>query len=221
MFFLSRVEKINSLSFERVRGAYINRQRTSVSVQRTTAIEPVAPAQNQTAFSSENHLIAYDNYYRQLKKLEKEFATFLGDKEYLEEQIKKEQQNRNKEKTGNLYKQIKSLINKYNCTVASLLYIDKNYNTNNLQELKMILSNYERALANLGIETRNLYLEINGSNFRKNFFRSLNPQEELFQPLVRLIMILYIKFRNIMLLKKSSYNSFAEDYKGTIINKSL
>lgn len=218
---MSRIEKINSLNFERVRGSYINRQRTSESVRGTTAVEPVFPAHNQTAFSSENHLIAYNNYYRNLRKLEREFASFLGDKKYLEEQIKKEQKKKLRCKKSDLYRKLKSLISKYNSTIDTLLYIDNKFNDGGIKEIKAHLAKFENSLLQLGIKTNGLHLEINGDFYWEKFLKSKDPLKELFVPLAALIMALYIRFRKILLLDRTSYNTYEEDFKGTIINQAL
>ncbi len=217
---MTRVNRPGSLSFNRVKFSYVNRQRSSDTVEKTVAVERALGAQNQTAFSSENHLIAYDNYYRKFDKLEKDFAGFLADRESLRRQAKKEKEEGRTRQESHLYKKIRSLITKYNQAVEALLYIDKNYQTDNSKELLVILSNYEDHLKFLGIRTRELYLEIDGKHFWKAFTDSENPYEELFLPLNRLIMALYIKFRNIMIHRENLYNDFSEDYKGHIINLS-
>ena len=222
---MTRVERMGSLSYNRVRGSYINRQRTSDTVTRTEPVEPVLHTQNQTAFSSENHLIAYDNYYRQLRKMETEFEKYLGNPEYVLEQLEKEKEQEPREgfqgRKSELYGRIRSLISKFNATVEALVYIDKNYQTENVKSLHVILANHEERLARLGIMTRNLYLEIDGGIFWKRYLESENPYEELFRPLSRLLLTLYMKFRNIMVHKKNKYNAFSEDYKGTIINQAF
>lgn len=217
---MSRVERVGSLSFNRIKGAYVERQR-GAAVDKPLPVEPAIYAQNNTDLSSENHLIAYDNYYRNLTKLEKEFDTFLKDSEQLKEEVKKEKEKGKPGKNSDLYKRIKTLINKYNSTIDALVYIDKNYNTNNLRELRFIVLSHEENLKTIGIVIKNLKLEINGGVFWKNFLESFDPYEEMFKPLARLIMALFIKFRNIMVVRKNEYNSFSEDYKGTIINQAF
>ena len=217
---MSRVERVGALSFSRIKGAYVERQRGSASVGRPLPVEAAIYAQNNSDWSSENHLIAYDNYYRNLNKLEKEFDNFLKDPKYIKEEVEKERKKKKPGKRSDLYRRVRALINKYNVTIDALVYIDKNYNTNNIKELNFIVLNHEENLRNLGIVIKNLKMEINGGVFWKNFLESQDPYEEMFHPLARLIMALFIKFRNIMVVRKNQYNSFSEDYKGTIINQS-
>lgn len=218
---MTRVERVGSLSFNRIRGAYASRQRGSPPVDKPNPIEGAIYAQNNTDLSSENHLIAYDNYYRNLNKLEKEFDTFLKDADLLKEEVNKEKNKELVDKNSGLYRRIKKLINKYNTTIDALVYIDKNYYTNNIKELEFIILNHEDNLKKIGIVVRDLKLEINGGIFWSNFLSSVDPYEEMFKPLSRLIMALFIKFRNIMMIKKNKYNQYSEDYKGTIINRAF
>lgn len=218
---MSRVERVGALTYSRIRGAYAVRQRGSSSVDAAKPVEAAIYAQNNTDLSSENHLIAYDNYYRNLNKLKKEFDTFLKDADYIKEEVKKEQGKENHNINRGLYKRIKGLINKYNNTIDTLLYIDKNYQTNNIKELEFIVINNEEQLRKIGIITKDLKLEINGGVFWENFFASEDPYEEMFRPLLRLIMDLFVKFRNIMVIRKNEYNKFSEDYKGTIVNSAF
>ena len=217
---MSRVERVGALSFSRIKGAYVERQRGSASVGRPLPVEAAVYAQNNTDLSSENHLVAYDNYYRNLNKLEKEFETFLRNPEYLKEEVEKEKKKKKLSKRSDLYRRIRALINKYNVTIDALVYIDKNYHTSNIKELNFIVLNHEDNLKKLGIVIKNLKMEIDGGVFRRSFLESQNPYEDMFHPLTRLIMALFIKFRNIMIVRKNQYNSFSEDYKGTIINQS-
>ena len=217
---MSRVERAGALSFSRIKSAYVERQRGSASVDKPLPVEAAIYAQNNTDLSSENHLVAYDNYYRNLNKLEKEFETFLKDPKYIKEEVEKEKRKKKPGKKSDLYRRIRALINKYNITIDALIYIDKNYQTNNIKELNFIVLNHEDSLKNLGIIIKNLKMEIDGGIFWKNFLESQDPYEDMFHPLARLILALFIKFRNIMVVKKNRYNSFSEDYKGTIINQS-
>lgn len=218
---MSRVGRVGSLSFNRIKGAYAGRQRGSPPVNKPDPVEGVFYARNSTDLSSENHLIAYDNYYRNLNKLEKEFESFLRDADVLQEEVRKEKKKKKHNKNSDLYRRIKILINKYNTTVDALVYIDKNYHMNNTKELEFIVLNHEEKLKKAGIIVRNLKLEINGGVFWENFLETTDPYEEMFRPLSKLIMNLFIKFRNIMMVRKNKYNPYSEDYKGTIINRSF
>lgn len=218
---MSRVGRVGSLRFNRVQGAYAGHQRTSLAVDKAEPVEAALYAQNNPDLSSDSQLIAYDNYYKNLKKMEKDFDDFLKDTDQLKDRVSKERKHAEKDMTSELYRRIKVLISKYNSTIEALEYIDKKYKTNNLQELNFILISYEESLANMGIAIRDLRMEINGGVFWRNFLKSQDPYEEMFRPLSRLVLNLFIKFRNIMVVRKNKYSSFSEDYKGTIINRAF
>ncbi len=95
---MSRVERVGALSFSRIKSAYVERQRGSASVDKPLPVEAAIYAQNNTDLSSENHLVVYDNYYRNLNKLEKEFETFLKDPKYIKNEVEKEKKKRNLER---------------------------------------------------------------------------------------------------------------------------
>ena len=216
---MSRVGRVGSLRFNRVQGAYAGHQRSSLAVDKTQPVEVALYAQTNPDLSSESQLIAYENYYKNFSKMEKDFDNFLNDADQLKEKVEEEKKQAEKDMRSDLYKQIKDLIIKYNSTIDTLEYIDKKHESKNLEEVEKILKEHEEKLALMGISVREKKLEINGGIFWRHFLESKDPYEEMFRPLSRLVLSLYVKFRNVMMVKENKYTSFSEKHKGTIINR--
>lgn len=216
---MTKISRISSVSLNRIKNSYINRTLSTNLVDDPERLTPVSPAKNQVAYSSENHLLAYEEYYKKFKHLKKEFQLYMGNAEYLKNELKDHK--KDKEKNLTIYGKVKSLVNNFNSTVDSIIVFDKLNSTANVQDIQEILKSHETSFKNLGISVENVHLHLNKTVFFLNYYTSFNPYEELFSPLNTCILGIYITLRNMSVRKQNKYNHNPENYKGHFINKTL
>lgn len=206
--------KVSSLKRDRIRTSFVDR---NTSVSKTDAVESISSIksiQNPTYYSSENHLMFYDQFYDNLKELKKEYKKFYHDEQLLEDAI----ENFDKDK---LLDSMNDLIAKYNNAIKSLTSFDKIFGTNQVSKIHCILIEYKNKLENLGIyiiDGKELKLE--ESVFIKKVQNNENVLEFLFEPTKGLILKIFTTFKNIKVPKKEALERIYEntDYTGMILD---
>lgn len=213
------ISKISSLRKSRVHGSYVDRANQVIHTSRIEAIDPIHKTKNSSFYSSENHLMSYDEYYDSLKELKKEYRRFYRDEQNLEHAIKDLNENKDK-----LIDNMEELITRYNEAIVSLMEFDRIFDTDNLSRIVAILKDYEMELNNLGIYiTRDKELEMKRDIFIKRIEESTDALDFLFKPTQGMIVKLYSTFRSIKLPKKlSALNKFTNsELKGSILDNKM
>lgn len=206
--------KVSSLKRDRIRNSFVDR---NTSVSKTDAVESISSIksiQNPTYYSSENHLMFYDQFYDNLKELKKEYKKFYHDEQLLEDAIESFDEDK-------LLDSMKDLIAKYNNAIKSLTSFDKIFGTNQVNKIHYILIEYKAKLENLGIylvDGKELKLEENV--FIKKVQNNENVLEFLFEPTKGLILKIFTTFKNIKIPKKEALENIYEntDYTGMLLD---
>ena len=208
--------KISSVKKARIHTSFVDR---NTSVGRTDAVESIAPVKkiyNASYYSSENHLMIYDDFYDNLKELRNEYKSFYHDEQLLEKAI----DNFDKD-NDELLKNMKELIGKYNNAIKSLESFDNVFETNHVQKIQNLLLKFEKQLDNLGICISNTYeLMLKEDIFIKKIQSNENALDFLFEPTKGLILKIYYTFKSIKIPKKTAIESKYDDiaYTGMILD---
>ncbi|SHK33274.1 hypothetical protein [Paramaledivibacter caminithermalis] len=208
--------KISSLKKNRIRTSFVDKNTMVNKTNDVESISSIQTIQNSSQYSSENHLIFYDEFYDNLKELKKEYKKFYHDEQALENAI----YNLNSDK-DKLLENMKDLILKYNNAIKSLTSFDKAFGTNHSAKIPRILGEYKTKLENLGIYVigdKGLKLEENV--FIKKIQNNENVQDFLFTPAKGLIIKLFAAFKSIKIPKKEALEKKYEsaNYKGMILD---
>jgi hypothetical protein len=206
--------KVSSLKKDRIRTSFVDR---NTSVNKTDAVKSVSsipPIKNSAYYSSENHLIFYDQFYENLKELRKEYKRFYHDEQLLENAI----ENFDKDK---LLDSMKALISNYNNAIKSLTSFDETFGTNQVRKIQGILVDYENKLENLGIYIiEGKELKLNEKNFIRNIENNEHVLEFLFEPTKGIILKLFSAFKNIRIPKRKALEKLYENsnYTGMLLD---
>lgn len=210
-----RVSRISSLKKNRIRSNYVNRINNPDSVSKIEPIDPTSNIQNNSSYSSENHLMAYDAYYDNVKQLKEEFKKFYHDKLALKEAIHSLNQN-NSQKC--LIVNMSQLVEKYNQTILSLKLFDLSTGNHNMSKIKEILTKYENHLGQLGISLidDDTQMVFNQQQFLKKLQENNDPLDNIFSPVTDLLTVLFSTLRTIRIPHQNEKSRYLkkEDYRG-------
>lgn len=220
-FIMSKIRPTSSIRSKRIHSSFVERTRTIG--ERASAVDPVTrvnPVANEVAYSSANHLMSSDSFYEKLESLEKEYLNFYHQERNLQKAVEAIEEDMDLD-----IKYIKNLIDKYNKTALALLHFDLEINTNHSEGIKNILNEYNIALNNMGIYMiEDNRLELDEDLFKKNLLASKDNLKLAFEPIRKMILKLYKRFRNIKGPKKEDldykYSDFPNrDYSGMIMDE--
>lgn len=218
---MPKIPATSSIQSKRIHSSFVERTRTLG--ERATSVDPVnpvTPVENETAYSSANHLMSSDAFYEKLEELKKEYLDFYHNERNLKEAIEQIEENIDLD-----LKHMKNLINKYNKAMLSLEHFDKQLETNHKNNIKIILKQYESNLNKIGIYIiENKLLELDEYEFKSALINSKNNLDELLNPIRYMILQLYKEFRNIQIPNRESLDVKYEelthnDYSGIILDK--
>lgn len=211
---MRRVSSSNSISAKRIHSSFVERNRTVIGkASGVDRVDSVAPVQNETSYSSANHLIASDQFYDKLEKLKKEYLKFYNNERNLKEAIDDIED----EKIIN-FENVKDLINIYNKTILALENLDRRFGGKNISNIKMILDEYSVPLDNIGVfKIRDKELKINEMKFKSSIKNSSGDLNKLLDPIREFMDKLYKSFRNI---KEEGPKNLEYGYEDEYIDKS-
>lgn len=211
-----KISNSSSLKKNRIHSSYVDRNTTINNTSPVESIDPINPIENQSAYSSANHLLSYDIYYDTLKDLKEEYRKFYHDEQLLEKAIEDFDENRDA-----MLNNMNELISKYNNAISSLESFDQVFNTNNVKNIVDILHDFKGPLNNLGISIiNNKELAIDDNIFIEKIEDSNKALDFLFQPAKGLILKIYYAFKSIKVPRKKSldkeYNN--TNYTGMLLD---
>lgn len=182
-----RVEKY------RAHNSVVNRMTSTSRAGAVTRIEPVDPVKNNPNFISYNSLLASDEFYDKLSKLQKEYRRFYNDQQELEKALKDMSEN-----SESLLDHLRILVEKYNLAIASLKKFDLYFNVNNRKAIEDILDEFKDNLSEIGVEiSESGMLRLYEYRFRRSILSSNDAFKFLFRPIKGLIIKLHRAFKNI------------------------
>lgn len=208
--------KISSVKKARIRTSFVDR---NTSVGRTDAVDSITSIkkiQNSSYYSSENHLMIYDDFYDNLKELRDEYKRFYHDEQLLEKAIDNFDTDKDK-----LLKNMKELIRKYNNAIKSLASFDGAFGTNHVKKIQSLLYDFEKERENLGIHILSSNeLKLDEETFVGKIQNNENVLDFLFEPAKGLILKIYYTFRNIKISKKTAIEDKYDGavYKGMLLD---
>ena len=129
---MTKINSTGSIAKQRLYASLAERNRTIVNkASSVDAITPVNPVQNNTTYSSANHLMTSDLLYDKLEELKKDYLDFYNNERNLHKAIDE----------MSLVEEIqlemmKNLLNKYNKAIISLSHFDRQLRTNNVGNIK-------------------------------------------------------------------------------------
>ena len=182
-----RVEKY------RAHNSAVNRLTSTVTTGAVTAVDPVDPMKNNTKFLSYNSLLASDEFYDKLSKLQKEYKRFYHDQQELEKALKDMSEN-----SDALIENLRKLVEKYNLAMQSLKMFDLYFNVNNRKNIEDIMDEFRDNLKDIGIEvSEDGTLKLYEFKFKRSVTKSNDAIKFLFRPIKGLIIKIHRAFRNI------------------------
>lgn len=191
---MTKINSTGSIAKQRLYASLAERNRTIVNkASSVDAITPVNPVQNNTTYSSANHLMTSDLLYDKLEELKKDYLDFYNNERNLHKAIDE----------MSLVEEIqlemmKNLLNKYNKAIISLSHFDRQLRTNNVGNIKDIVLAYSKDLNDLGIYiVKDIELTIDEEKYIDNLIDSKDNRKSLFRPIRHMILLLYREFRNI------------------------
>lgn len=199
--------KISSVKKDRIRTSFVDRHTIVNKAKAVESISSIKGIKNASYYSSENHLMFYDEFYDNFKELKKEYKKFYHDEQIFKDAIDNFDINRNE-----LLSNMRELIIKYNNAIESLDSFDKAFGTDYVKKIQSILVEFKDKLAKLGInivEDKNL--ELKEKLFIEAIETNKNVLDLLFQPTKGVILKIYAAFRNIKISKKSNLEKKYED----------
>lgn len=208
--------KIASVKSSRIRTSFVDRK---TNVGKTDAIESISSikqVQHSTYNSSENHLMFYDDFYENLKELKEEYKRFYHDEQLLEKAI-----NSLDKDDGELLKNMRDLILKYNNAINSLDSFDRAFGSNHVSKIENLLAKFENPLKDLGVNiVGSKELALHEKIFCEKIKSNELALELLFEPTKGLILKIYSVFRNVKIPKKSALERKYDDivYKGMLLD---
>lgn len=208
--------KVSSLKRDRIRTSFVDRNTSVSKAHAVESISSIKSIQNPTYYSSENHLIFYDQFYDNLKELKKEYKKFYHDEQLLEDAIENFDKDKDK-----LLSSMKDLIAKYNNSIKSLASFDRVFGTNQVSKIRCILNEYKNKLEDLGIYiVDGDELSLEERIFTQKLLNNENVLEFLFEPTKGLILKIFAAFKNIKIPKKEALERIYEntDYTGMMLD---
>lgn len=199
--------KISSVKKNRIRTSFVDRHTIVNKAKAVESISSIKGIKNASYYSSENHLMSYDEFYDDFKELKKEYKKFYHDEQIFKDAIDNFDINRNE-----LLSNMRELIIKYNNAIESLNSFDKAFGTDYVKKIQSILVEFKEKLAKLGInivEDKNL--ELKEKIFIEAIETNKNVLDLLFQPTKGVILKIYAAFRNIKISKESNLEKKYED----------
>ncbi len=199
--------KISSVKKNRIRTSFVDRHTIVNKAKAVESISSIKGIKNASYYSSENHLMSYDEFYDNFKELKKEYKKFYHDEQIFKDAIDNFDINRNE-----LLSNMRELIIKYNNAIESLNSFDKAFGTDYVKKIQSILVEFKEKLAKLGInivEDKNL--ELKEKIFIEAIETNKNVLDLLFQPTKGVILKIYAAFRNIKISKESNLEKKYED----------
>lgn len=182
-----RVEKY------RAHNSVVNRMTNTISAGAVTPVDPVDPIKNNPNFLSYNSLLASDEFYDKLSKLQKEYKRFYHDQQELEKALKNMSQN-----SESLIENLRKLVEKYNLAIESLKTFDLYFNVNNRKNIEFIMDEFKFSLKDIGIEmSEDGTLKFYEFKFKRSIAKSNDAIKFLFKPIKGLIIKLHRAFKNI------------------------
>lgn len=204
----------SSLRARRIHSSFVERNRIVVGkASSVDAVTPIAPVENEVAYSSANHLMASDQFYEKLEKLKKEYMNFYHNERNLKDAVDEI------EKDDEIsFEHINNLINKYNKTILALENLDRRMGGENISDIKTLLNKYSLPLNSIGIyRVRDKELEIDQNKFKDSLRDSKDDLDKLLNPVREFIVKLYLSFINI---KEENPREWEHSYEDDYISKS-
>lgn len=200
-----RVEKY------RAHNSVVNRMTNTITAGAVTAVDPVDPIKNNPNFLSYNSLMASDEFYDKLSKLQKEYKRFYHDQQELEKALKNMSEN-----SESLIENLRKLVEKYNLAMQSLKTFDLHFNVNNKKAIEDIMDEFRDNLKDIGIEvSEDGMLKLYEFKFKRSITKSNDAIKFLFRPIKGLIIKLHRAFRNIKIPEEEAYFEYGgRDYNG-------
>ncbi len=208
--------KISSVKKARIHTSFVDRKTSVGQTDAVDSITPVKRINNASYYSSENHLMIYDDFYDNLKELRNEYKSFYHDEQLLKKAIDSFDKDNDE-----LLKNMKELISKYNNAINSLASFDNAFKTKHVLKIQSLLIDFEKQLANLGIFISNMYeLNLKEDMFIRKVKINENALDFLFEPTKGLILKIYYTFRNIKIPKKTAVENKYDDavYRGILLD---
>ncbi|NBI05903.1 hypothetical protein [Senegalia massiliensis] len=207
-----------SRSKRRIHGSFVERNRQVLSTTGVKKVEAANKTENNISYSNANHLIASDQFYDNLERLQEHYYRFYHNEISLEKEIKALQRN-NSYGAYNM----KKLLEKYNKTLESLEILDKEFNTTYNIKIKNIVKNYKEQLFKIGISIGNEErLKLDTYKFIDSI-KTLEKLESSLKPLKELMDVLYYKFKSIKIPDISNdskgYTHNEIEYSGILIDE--
>lgn len=183
----------NRIQKYRAHNIVVDRMTNTDSTGIVTPVERVKPVTNNPNLISYNSLLASDEFYDKLSRLQKEYRRFYHDQQELEKALKNMSEN-----SESLIEHMKVLVEKYNLAIESLKKFDLYFNTNNRQDIEAILDEFKDNLKDIGVEMlENGALKFYEFKFKRSVMKSNDALKFLFVPIKGLIIKLHRAFKNI------------------------
>ena len=202
----------NNIQKYRAHNSVVNRMTNTTLNSAVTAVEPIEPIKNDPTLISYSSLLASDEFYDKLSKLQKEYRKFYHDQQELEKALK-----RISEDDECLTENMKKLVEKYNLALDSLKKFDMHFGTAHRKNAEKVLMRFKRKLSEIGVFiTEDSTLEFDENTFRDSVLHTQDAVKFLFNPIRGLIISLHRVFKNIKIANEESvyYEYGGQSYNG-------
>lgn len=209
------VKSTNKINKYRAHNSIVNRMTNVGANTAVTPVDRVSPISNSTALISYNSLIASDEFYDKLTRLQKEYRRFYHDQQELEEAL--DNMSEDRECVECLVSNMKVLVEKYNTAMASLREFDLQFGTGNRSHIVNLLNEFKANLNKIGVTIKEgALLEFDEGKFKESILHSEDALKFLFRPIKGLIINLHRTFKNIK-IPDESFNEYG-DYEESMYN---
>ena len=201
----------------RAHNSVVNRMTNTVSSTAVTAVEPIKPIKNDPTLISYNSLLASDEFYDKLSKLNKEYRKFYHDQQELEKALKRMSEN-----DECLTENMRRLVEKYNLALESLTKFDMHFGTVHRKDAERVLMRFKRKLSEIGVLiTDESILVFDEKIFRDSVEHTTDAVKFLFNPIRGLIINLHRVFKNIKIADEENvYHEYGgQSYNGLFDQK--
>lgn len=183
----------NRIEKYRAHNSVVDRMTNTDNTGAVTPVDPIKPITNNPNFVSYNSLLASDDFYDKLSKLQKEYRRFYHDQQELEKALKDMSEN-----SESLIENMRILVEKYNLAMESLKKFDLYFNTNNRKGVEDILNEFKDNLKEIGVDIlENGTLKFYEFKFKRSVSKSNDALRFLFRPIKGLIIKMHKAFKNI------------------------
>lgn len=217
------VKPTSKISKYRAHNSIVNRMTNVGANTAVTPVDRVSPISNSTALISYNSLIASDEFYDKLTRLQKEYRRFYHDQQELEEALDDMSEDRECEEC--LVSNMRVLVEKYNIAMASLRGFDLQFRTDNRANIVNLLNQFKTNLKEIGVTVKKgALLEFDEEKFKESILHSEDALKFLFRPIKGLIINLHRTFKNIKVPDEAfdEYGDYEESmYNGLLTDETI